>query len=270
MAEPKIRGNIVQGLGVRLKVFQNDSVRKLTSTSDIDLALPGRTRCAYFCVFPDTDSTFRFLSALFFSFLFIRLVRQADRFGGRNPVEVAFIMDEFCNIGALPDFKEKIATMRSRGIHCLMVVQSLPQLKDRYPQETWKEIVGCCALRLLWGSSELETSKYVSELLGTATVEADSTRRRLGTLDPVQLTRSPKPRPLLTPDEVARLAPDEAVALVLGANPLRLEKLPYTEHPLAGELEPARKYVPFRRRVSALPGVRVDFSEPAGDWSDWK
>jgi type IV secretion system protein VirD4 len=95
----------------------------------------------------------------------LRLTRQADRFGGRNPLRVNFHMDEFCTIGVLPDFKDRIATMRSRGINCMMVAQSLSQLKERYPKEVWKEIIGCCALRLIWDAAEKETAEYASSLL---------------------------------------------------------------------------------------------------------
>jgi type IV secretion system protein VirD4 len=248
MTERKNQGNIIQGLGTRLKVIQTDAVRKLTEKSDIDMELPGRRKCMYYCIIPDSDTTFQFLSSLFFSFLFLRLTRQGDRFGGPNPVRVNFIMDEFCTIGILPDFTDRIATMRSRNINCMMVTQSLPQLKSRYPYESWKEIIGCCSLRLIWGSAEKETSQYISDLLGKATVEEFSYRRSSGVFDPAQVMKAPRGRPLLDISEVGRIPFDEGIALVLGANPLRFKKTPYTEHPLAGELEPVKKYVPVKDR----------------------
>jgi type IV secretion system protein VirD4 len=248
MTERKNQGNIIQGLGTRLKVFQTDAVRKLTEKSDIDLELPGRRKSIYYCNIPDSDNTFQFLSSLFFSFLFHRLTRQGDRFGGPNPVRVNFIMDEFCTIGILPDFTSRIATMRSRNINCMMVTQSLPQLKGRYPYESWKEIIGCCSLRLIWGSAEKETSQYISDLLGKATVEEFSYRRSSGAFDPATITKAPRGRALLDLSEVGRIPFDEGIALVLGANPLRFRKMPYTEHPLAGELEPVKKYIPVKER----------------------
>jgi len=248
MTERKNQGNIIQGLGTRLKVIQTDAVRRLTEKSDIDLELPGRRKCMYYCVIPDSDTTFQFLSSLFFSFLFLRLTRQGDRFGGGNPVQVNFIMDEFCTIGVLPDFTDRIATMRSRNINCMMVTQSLPQLKSRYPFESWKEIIGCCSLRLIWGSAEKETSQYISDLLGKATVEEISFRRERGEFDSATITKAPRGRPLLDPSEVGRIPFDEGIALVLGANPLRFKKMPYTEHQLAKELEPINKYIPVKDR----------------------
>ena len=249
MSERKIQGNVILGLGTRLKVIQTDAVRRLTEKGDIDLELPGRCKCIYYCVIPDSDTTFQFLSSLFFSFLFLRLTRQGDRFGGPNPVRVNFIMDEFCTIGVLPDFTDRIATMRSRNINCMMVTQSLPQLKSRYPFESWKEIIGCCSLRLVWGSAEKETSQYISDLLGKATVEEMSFRRERGEFDSAMITKAPKGRPLFDPSEVGRIPFDEGIALVMGANPLRFKKMPYTEHPLAKELESIKRYVPVKDRV---------------------
>lgn len=278
MSEAKTRGNIIQGLGTRLKIMQDETVRAVTSASDIDLELPGRRKCAYYCILPDTGGTYRFLTSLFFSFLFIRLMRQADRFGGENPVRVNFVLDEFCNIGTMPDFVEKIATMRSRGLSCLMVVQSLPQMKSRYPLETWKEIVGCCALRLVWGAAELDTAEYISELLGDATVETLSYRRHSGKMAGAQIMKSLRPRRLLTPSEVTQLPKKEGIALLLGQNPVRLEKAPFSEHPLYRDVEKIhpRRYVPVVKREIEAPDVAVDFdtrravsSAPAASVQAW-
>ncbi|MDD4782722.1 MAG: type IV secretory system conjugative DNA transfer family protein [Syntrophaceticus sp.] len=271
MTERKNQGNIIQGLGTRLKVFQTDAVRKLTEKSDIDLELPGRRKSIYYCNIPDSDNTFQFLSSLFFSFLFHRLTRQGDRFGGPNPVRVNFIMDEFCTIGILPDFTSRIATMRSRNINCMMVTQSLPQLKGRYPYESWKEIIGCCSLRLIWGSAEKETSQYISDLLGKATVEEFSYRRSSGAFDPASITKAPRGRALLDLSEVGRIPFDEGIALVLGANPLRFRKMPYTEHSLAGELEPVKKYVPVKDRGLDDHDIIItgEYEETSTGWEGW-
>lgn len=258
MAEPKTRGNIITGLGTRLKVFQSRDVRNLTSKSEIDLELPGRRKCIYYCVIPDGDNPFRFLSSLFFSFLFLRLTRQGDRFGGKNPVRINFIMDEFCTIGTIPNFKDMIATMRGRNISCMMVAQSLPQLENRYPNKVWQEIIGCCSLMLVWGAAEKETAEYISHLLGTATVEQLQYRKTIGAWDHVHETTSPKGRPLMDPSEVRRLPPDEGIVLPTGYDPLRLKKLSYREHPLAGALEPVKKYVPLRERQVEKKDIAVE------------
>jgi len=185
---------------------------------------------------------------------------------GTNPVRVNFIMDEFCTIGALPNFKDMIATMRGRGINCMMVAQSLPQLKERYPYEVWKEIIGCCVLTLVWGAAEKETAEYVSQLLGPATVEQISLRRKTGTLDSAQITVSHRGRAFLDSSEIRRLPFDEGISLVLGANPLRFKKVPYKKHPYAYAMTQVRKYVPLRERQVETKDIRVDSCSSSGGW----
>lgn len=145
-AGEKVRGGVIIGLGARLQVFQNAMIRKITTYPEINLELPGTEKCAYFCITSDQDSTFDFLSSLFFSFLFIKLVRLADREGtdGKLPRMVNFILDEFPNIGAIPDFKKKISTVRSRNISISVIFQNIAQLKNRYPYDEWQEIIGNC------------------------------------------------------------------------------------------------------------------------------
>ncbi|MBQ8303606.1 MAG: type IV secretory system conjugative DNA transfer family protein, partial [Clostridia bacterium] len=122
-AAESVRGGIIIGLGSRLQVFQNQLICEMTSCDDIDLELPGRQKCAYFCITSDQDSTFDYLSSLFFSFLFIKLVRYADKHctGGKLTVPVTFVCDEFPNIGTIPDFCKKISTVRSRGLNISII-----------------------------------------------------------------------------------------------------------------------------------------------------
>ena len=128
----KVKGNAVLGLGTRLQILQNKLVQQITSHTDIDLTLPAREKCAYFCITSDQDSTYDMLATLFTSFLSIKLVRFADRTEARKlPIPMNFILDEFPNIGVVPDFKKKLATARSRGIGMSILYQNIPQLKNR-------------------------------------------------------------------------------------------------------------------------------------------
>lgn len=109
-----VKQSVVTGLATRLQIFQTKKVRQITDKSDIDLKLPGKEKCAYFCVTSDMDSTFDFIAGLFFSFLFIKLIRLADSNpSGKLDVETYFLLDEFPNIGKIPDFEKKLSTMRS-------------------------------------------------------------------------------------------------------------------------------------------------------------
>lgn len=242
-ANETVRTGVVIGLGTRLQVFQNKLVQKLTEVSDIDLELPGKEKCAYFCIISDMDSTFDFLASLFFSFLFLKLIRYADMHGpnGQCSPNVYFLLDEFPNIGAIPDFTKKLATMRSRGVHSSIVFQNIAQLKNRYPHDAWQEIIGSCDTKLFLGCTDIATAEFVSALLGTATVEAHSRTKEAGlegVFDFGRITTSAQKRNLLNPDEIIRFNPEEAILILRGQKPLRIRKMPYTQHPLAKFVKP--------------------------------
>ena len=129
------------GLGTRLQIMQNKLVQQITSHGDFDLTLPGKQKCAYFCITSDQDSTYDVLATLFTSFLSIKLVRLADRMEDRKlPVPMCFILDEFPNIGVIPDFKKKLATARSRGIGMSIIFQNIPQMMNgrTMGRNTWR------------------------------------------------------------------------------------------------------------------------------------
>ena len=176
----KVKGNAVLGLGTRLQIMQNEKVQKITSYSEIDLTLPGKEKCAYFCITSDQDSTYDVLATLFVSFLCIKLVRFADSQPDRKlPVTVHFILDEFPNIGVVPDFKKKLATARSRGLGMSIIFQNIPQLQNRYPDGQWEEILGGCDISLFLGCNDMTTATYYSERSGDVTVGVSSVRKNL-------------------------------------------------------------------------------------------
>lgn len=110
-----IKASVITGLGTRLQMFQNEDLQRLTSETDIDLTLPGKIPCIYYIITSDMDSSFDFIASLFYTFLFIKLVRYADsRPDGKCENEVFFFLDEFANLGQIPDFNKKISTVRSR------------------------------------------------------------------------------------------------------------------------------------------------------------
>lgn len=161
-----VKQSVVTGLATRLQIFQTKKVRQITDKSDIDLKLPGKEKCAYFCVTSDMDSTFDFIAGLFFSFLFIKLIRLADSNpNGKLDIETYFILDEFPNIGKIPDFEKKLSTMRSRGVNTSIIFQSIAQLKNRYSNDVYQEILGNCDTKICLGCSEMMSSEYVSKLL---------------------------------------------------------------------------------------------------------
>lgn len=268
----KVKGNAVLGLGTRLQIMQNEKVQKITSYREIDLTLPGREKCAYFCITSDQDSTYDVLATLFVSFLCIKLIRFADRQEDRKlPVPVHFILDEFPNIGVVPDFKKKLATARSRDLGMSILYQNIPQLQNRYPDGQWEEILGGCDTSLFLGCNDMTTATYFSGRSGEVTVGVASVRKSFSTIrmsdyvPDYSETSSVGKRMLLLPDEVLRFPLDQALVIIRGQKVLKVGKYDYSRHPEAKKLvlEKTEQYEPEwkRREIDADKGL-----DCAGEW----
>lgn len=238
-ASETVRTSVIVGLGSKLQVMQAQQVKNITTHNEIDLELPGKRKCAYFCIVSDQDNTFEFLSTLFFSFLFIRLIRYADNYceGNVLPTKVKFILDEFPNCsGSIPDFEKKCSTIRSRGCSVAVFFQNIGQMKNRYPDDRWQEILGSCDTTIFLGCTDMLTAQYISDRIGTASVEVESKMRELSTLritdytPTYRETNSLGRRQLMTPDEVLRLPLDEELVFVRGQRVLRANRFDYTKH----------------------------------------
>ncbi|MBO5354078.1 MAG: type IV secretory system conjugative DNA transfer family protein [Lachnospiraceae bacterium] len=248
-ASDTVRSGVIIGLGTRLQVFQNKLIRQITSYDEINLTQPGKEKCAYFCITSDQDSTFDFLSSLFMSFVFIKLVRYADRYGedGRLPVPVHILADELANGGCtIADLTKKISTIRSRDLSISCIFQNLPQMQNRYPQNQWQEIIGNCDTQLFLGCTDELTAKFISDRAGTASVAVSSKSKQLHTLRVTDFTpgfretHSIGKRQLMTPDEVLRLPLDQALIILRGQKILKVEKYDFTLHPESGKLQKCR------------------------------
>ena len=187
------------------------------------------------------DSSRDFLVSLFFTFLFIKLVKYADsRINGKCENDVFFFLDEFANIGEIPDFNKKISTVRSRGIALIPIIQNIGQIKNRYPMDSWQEIIGNSDIRLCLGAADILTAQYFSDLLGVTTVETQSLRKEggiEGDLEYGQKNISTLKRNLLNADEILRLPHSQLLVNIRGNKPILLDKMIYTEHKLASKLE---------------------------------
>lgn len=268
----KVKGNAVLGLGTRLQIMQNEKVQKITSYREIDLTLPGREKCAYFCITSDQDSTYDVLATLFVSFLCIKLIRFADRQENRQlPVAVHFILDEFPNIGIVPDFKKKLATARSRNLGMSILYQNIPQLQNRYPDGQWEEILGGCDTSLFLGCNDMTTATYFSGRSGEVTVGVSSVRKNLNTIrmsnyvPDYSETSSVGKRMLLLPDEILRFPLNQALVIIRGQKVLKVEKFDYSRHSDAKKLalEKTEQYMPeWRKREPNTD----DQSDSYGKW----
>ena len=285
-AHKQIWGNIVIGLGNRLNVFQNKLVDDITKHNEIDLTLPGREKCAYFCIISDQDSSLEFLSSMFFSLMFVKLfdyARQQDN--RRLPVCVNVLMDEFCNI-ALLDSKKIFSVARSRNINIQAVVQSIAQLSDRYPGNEWQEIVGDCDYQLFLGCNDVMTSEFFSKQCGEITVRVNNTNTPmrpfldfLSPQKPYMQNKTSTGRALMLPDEIRRLPKEKAILLVRGAKPLLLNKITPEEHPSfkllkyckAAEHIPAWKLKkPEKVKNKKVPQYKMQFEMPLDTDEDEK
>lgn len=137
-----VKQSIVTGLATRLQIFQTDKIRNLTNKDEISFENIGKKKTCVFIITSDTNSTFDFLSTLFFSFLFIKLIKLADSMpDGKLPVETTLILEEFTNIGKILDIQKKTSTTRSRQLNLCFIFQNIAQLKNRYDNDVWQEIL---------------------------------------------------------------------------------------------------------------------------------
>lgn len=238
-ASDSVRSGVIIGLGSRLQVFQSELIKKITARDEIDLELLGQEPCAYFLVTSDQDSTFDFLASLFLSFVFINLVRYADKNceGGRLPVPVHVLGEELTACGTIPDLSRRLSVIRSRNISMSCVFQNLAGLQNRYPLNLWQEILGNCDVQLFLGCTDPLTAEFVSSRTGLASVAVSSKSKQLGTwrisnyTPEYRETSGVGKRPVLTPDEVLRLPIDEALVIIRGKKTLKVDKMDYSKHP---------------------------------------
>lgn len=270
-----VRTSVIIGLGSKLQVLQSRMVKEITNYSEIDLELPGKQKCAYFCIISDQDSTFEFLSSLFFSFLFIKLVRYADNYSPTKCLspQVEFILDEFPNSCIIPDMQKKINTTRSRGLRISIYFQNIGQMKNRYPDDQWQEIIGACDAQVFLGCTDNLTAEYISSRTGEATVEVEGTMRELNSMritnytPQFRETNSIGKRMLMTPDEVLRIKPDEELVFIRGQKVLKAHRFDYSKHPAYRKLHDTKAILhepdwQKNSRASSIPGS-TDQPKPA-------
>lgn len=242
-ANEKVSPNFLQGIAIRLQIFQNDGVRRITTHDDIDLRLPGEKKCAYFCCISDRDVIMRPISSLFFSFLFKDLMDAADRFGSDTRIPVNVILDEFVNLGNIPDFGVKIATARSRKIGIDIAFQSLGQIWEVYGQNMGTSILSCCDTTIFLGCNDMDTAKYVSTLTGEATIQVRSAKRNVSilnesrTMEDVGESLGEGKRMLYNPGETKNLDNFYCMVFTRSKNVMYLNKMDYTMHPDSKKLK---------------------------------
>lgn len=232
LAAGRTAKSILISLGVRLEKFNLTSVAGITMTDELDLPSMGEQKTALFCIIPDNDSSFSYLIGMIYTQLFQQLYYLADKkYGGRLPVHVHFLMDEFANV-ALPDEFEKIlSTCRSREISISIIIQNVGQLKALYEKQ-WQSIIGNCDEFLyLGGGNETETNEMISKLLGKETLDLNTYGKSTGHSGNYSTNWQIAGRELLLPEEVRLLDNRFALLFIRGESPVMDEKYDILKHP---------------------------------------
>ena len=231
MAAGKTLKSILISCGARLAPFDIKELRDLMETDELELDTLGDSKTALFVIISDTDSTFNFAAALMYSQLFNLLCDKADDFyGGRLPVHVRLILDEFANIGQIPNFDKLIATIRSREISASIILQSQSQLKTIY-KDAADTIVGNCDSTLFLGGKEKSTLKEISELLGKETIDSYNQSENRGSQVSHGLSYQKLGKELMTQDELAVMDGGKCIFMLRGVRPFLSDKYDLTRHP---------------------------------------
>ena len=218
-------------LAARLEKFNLEGLASLTATDELELPSMGEKKIALFAIIPDNDSSFNFLVSILYTQLFQQLFYVADsKYGGSLPVHVHFVMDEFANVSLPDDFDKILSVMRSRGVSVSIILQNLAQLKALFEKQ-WESIVGNCDEFLYLGGNEQSTHKYVSELMGKATIDMNTYNQSMGMRGSYSKNWQLQGRELMMPDEVRMLDNRYALLFIRGERPVKDLKFDILRHP---------------------------------------
>lgn len=230
-AAGKTAKSILVSAGVRLAAFNLSQIAGLTCIDEMDLADLGEKKVALFCCIPDSDPSLNYLVGLLYTQAFQTLYQLADRkYGGRLPVHVHAVMDEWANISLPDDFEKLLSTMRSREISVSIIVQNIAQIKALY-KDAWESIIGNCDSLLYLGGNEASTHEYLSKALGKETLATNTYGQSKGRSGSYSTNWQQAGRELLQPDEIRKLDNRYAILLLRGEAPMLDEKYDLMSHP---------------------------------------
>ena len=230
--------SIIISANARLSRLENDHVLRMLDHDDMNFDEMGtgvngdeKTKTALFCLIPDSDKTYNFIVGMLYTQAFQRLYHTADEvYGGELPIHVTFLMDEFANVALPDDFCGLLSTMRSRSISAIIIIQNLAQIKAMF-KDLWESIPGNCDTTIYLGGNEQGTHKYMSELLGKATIEKRSTGESRGRQGSSSRNYDVLGRDLMTPDEIGSMDRGKCIIKVAGQPPVIDEKFNTLKHP---------------------------------------
>lgn len=230
--------SIIISANSRLAYLENEQVLRMLSKDDLNLEEigvgvdgDGETKSALFCVIPDTDKSYNFIIGMLYTQIFQELYYQADfNCGGRLPIHVVFMLDEFANVALPDDFCSLLSTMRSREISSVIIIQNLAQIKSLF-KDTWETIPGNCDTLIYLGGNEQSTHKYISELLGKGTIDKRSSGETKGKQGSSSRNYDVLGRELMTPDEARKFDNRKCLIFIRGFDPIVDDKYVPFNHP---------------------------------------
>lgn len=239
IASDKTYASILSSLQSKLGKFDSKEIAELTSTDTINFEDIGSHKTALYVISSDTHTAYDFILTIFFSQMIQQLYDFADKNGGKLKEQTFFILDEFANIGKIPDFDKKISTSRSRKISFSVILQNIDQLEAVY-EKSYETIMGNCDTHLFLGSNSFKTVEYFSKQLGEITIGRDSisvNKDRQNFRTGKSVSDNVMARALMTPDELRRMSMDECIIFVKGLKPVRANKFYYFKHPMAKKMQ---------------------------------
>ena len=239
IAPEKTYGSILSSLQSKLGKFDSKEIAELTSTDTINFEEIGSKKTAVYVISSDTHTAYDFLLTIFFSQMIQQLYDYADQNGGRLKERTYFILDEFANIGKIPDFDKKISTSRSRGISFSVILQNIDQLEAVY-EKSYETIMGNCDTHVFLGSNSFKTVEYFSKQLGEKTIDRDNisiNKDKQNHRTGKSLSDQIMARALMTPDELRRLDNNLCIIFEKGLKPVKAKKFYYFKHPMDKEMQ---------------------------------
>ena len=260
--------SIIISANSRLATLENKQVLRMLSRDELNLAElgigvngDGKTKTALFCVIPDSDKSYNYIIGMLYTQIFQELYYQADfNCGGRLPVHVTFMLDEFSNVALPDDYCSLLSTMRSREISSVIIIQNLAQIKALF-KDTWETIPGNCDSLVYLGGNEQSTHEYISKLLGKATIDKKSSGETRGRQGSSSRNYDVLGREIMTPDEVRKMDNKKCLIFIRGFDPILDNKYNPFGHPVFaqtadGEGEPY-EHEPAAEGESAEPGFTI-------------
>ena len=275
LAAGKTAKSILISCGARLAPFDIKELRDLMEYDDLELDTLGEKKTALFVIISDTDATFNFVVSIMYSQLFNLLCDKADDvYNGRLPVHVRMLLDEFANIGQIPQFEKLIATIRSREISASIILQSKSQLKAIY-KDNADTIEGNCDTTLFLGGKEKTTLKELAEVLGKETIDLYNTSDTRGTSQSYGLNYQKTGKELMSQDEIAVMDGGKCIMQLRGVRPFFSDKFDITKHGRYRELSDydqkntfdIEDYVKHLQHMKVTPNTEVDEAFDCGEVS---